>query len=172
MGDGQQANNPWLQEFPDPLTRTSWDNYITVSAADADELGLVNKYVSNGALNGSYVNVTMGNIVVENVPVIIQPGQAKGSVGMALGYGKTAAIQEEMQTGLNAYPLYQNFSAFQNVSLELAPGTHKFASMQLQSTMAGRSEDIIKDTTLEIFNTKDRNACFDQRSKSRSLESI
>ena len=157
MGDGQQANNPWLQEFPDPLTRTSWDNYITVSAADADELGLVNKYVSNGALNGSYVNVTMGNIVVENVPVIIQPGQAKGSVGMALGYGKTAAIQEEMQTGLNAYPLYQNFSAFQNVSLELAPGTHKFASMQLQSTMAGRSEDIIKDTTLEIFNTKDRN---------------
>src|SRR5690606_24538928 len=23
MGDGQQANNPWLQEFPDPITRTS-----------------------------------------------------------------------------------------------------------------------------------------------------
>ena len=35
MGDGQQANNPWLQEFPDPITRVSWDNYITVSAADA-----------------------------------------------------------------------------------------------------------------------------------------
>ena len=29
MGDGQQANNPWLQEFPDPLTRTTWDNYLT-----------------------------------------------------------------------------------------------------------------------------------------------
>jgi molybdopterin-containing oxidoreductase family iron-sulfur binding subunit len=25
MGDGQQANNPWLQEFPDPITRVSWD---------------------------------------------------------------------------------------------------------------------------------------------------
>ena len=31
MGDGQQANNPWLQEFPDPITRVSWDNYVTVS---------------------------------------------------------------------------------------------------------------------------------------------
>ena len=33
MGDGQQANNPWLQEFPDPITRVSWDNYLTVSHA-------------------------------------------------------------------------------------------------------------------------------------------
>ncbi|GIS00632.1 MAG: hypothetical protein CM15mP102_14520 [Flavobacteriales bacterium] len=38
MGDGQQANNPWLQEFPDPLTRVSWDNYITVSKFDAEKL--------------------------------------------------------------------------------------------------------------------------------------
>ena len=31
MGDGQQANNPWLQEFPDPITRVAWDNYLTIS---------------------------------------------------------------------------------------------------------------------------------------------
>jgi hypothetical protein len=37
MGDGQQANNPWLQEFPDPITRVSWDNYVTVSNADAKD---------------------------------------------------------------------------------------------------------------------------------------
>src|SRR5690606_10968950 len=42
MGDGQQANNPWLQEFPDPITRASWDNYLTISKADADALGLQN----------------------------------------------------------------------------------------------------------------------------------
>lgn len=156
MGDGQQANNPWLQEFPDPITRASWDNYLTVSAADAENLGLVNKYVSNGAMNGSYVNIKMGDITLENVPVIIQPGQAKGSVGMALGYGKTAAIQAEMQTGINAYPLYQNFSTVQNVTLEKTSGIHEFACVQLQNTMVGRSEDIVKETTLEIFNTKDK----------------
>ena len=154
LGDGQQANNPWLQEFPDPITRASWDNFLTVSAADAEELGLENYHVSNGALNGSYVNITLGTVKVENVPVIIQPGQAKGSVGMALGYGKTAAIQEEMQTGVNAYPLYQNFSEIQKVNIEKAGGVHEFACVQLQSTMAGRSNDIIKETTLEIFNTK------------------
>ena len=41
MGDGQQANNPWLQEFPDPLTRATWDNYLTVSEADAKELDFI-----------------------------------------------------------------------------------------------------------------------------------
>ena len=30
MGNGLQANNPWLQEMPDPITRVSWDNYLTV----------------------------------------------------------------------------------------------------------------------------------------------
>ncbi len=155
MGDGQQANNPWLQEMPDPITRTTWDNYLTMSAADAEELGVHNWHTSNGALNGSYVNVTLGNTIIEDVPVIIQPGQAKGSVGLALGYGKIAAIQEEMQTGVNAYPLYQDFSSVQNVQIEKTSGEHHFASVQMQNTMAGRSHDIIRETTLEVFNTKD-----------------
>jgi len=155
MGDGQQANNPWLQELPDPITRASWDNYITVSMADAAEMGLENFNVSNGALDGSYVNVIMGDVTVANVPVLIQPGQAKGSVGLALGYGRTTSVQAEMQTGVNAYRLYNNFSSIQNVVLEKVEGIHKFACVQLQNTMMGR--DIIRDTTLEIFNTKDVN---------------
>src|SRR5690606_29889845 len=61
MGDGQQANNPWLQEFPDPITRVSWDNYLTVSRADAEELGIKNYNVANGGLNGSYVTVKVGD---------------------------------------------------------------------------------------------------------------
>ena len=65
MGDGQQANNPWLQEFPDPITRTSWDNYLTVSKADAEALGLMNKHVANGALNGSYANVTVNGVTLK-----------------------------------------------------------------------------------------------------------
>ncbi|MFT7071260.1 TAT-variant-translocated molybdopterin oxidoreductase [Patiriisocius sp. Uisw_017] len=152
LGDGQQANNPWLQEMPDPITRTSWDNYVTVSKADAEAMGLENVNVATGGLNGSLVNVTMGDVVIENVPVLIQPGQAKGSVGLALGYGKTASIQEEMQTGVNAYALYKDFSAIQNVTLEKVEGEHEFACVQLHNTMMGR--DIIRETSLEVFNTK------------------
>jgi molybdopterin-containing oxidoreductase family iron-sulfur binding subunit len=154
MGDGQQANNPWLQEFPDPITRTSWDNYLTVSKADADALGLKNSHVANGALNGSYANVTVNGVTI-TTPVMIQPGQAKGTVGLSFGYGRTLGLKEEMKTGVNAYALYQDFNNVQNVTIELASGEHEFASVQLHNTLMGRG-DIIKETTLEIFNTKDK----------------
>ncbi|MFP4844191.1 TAT-variant-translocated molybdopterin oxidoreductase [Winogradskyella sp. PE311] len=156
MGDGQQANNPWLQEFPDPITRTTWDNYVTVSKADAESMELVNENVANGGLNGSYVNITVNGVTLENVPVIIQPGQAKGTVGMAFGYGRTsAALKEAMKTGVNAYTLYQDFNTVQDVTLEKSSGMHEFACVQLHNTLMGRG-DIIKETTLEVFNTKDK----------------
>lgn len=153
MGAGLQANNPWLQEFPDPITRVSWDNYLTVSRADAERLGLENVHVANGGLNGSYANITSNGVTVQNVPVIIQPGQAVGSVGLSFGYGKEVGLKAEMQTGVNAYPLYQNFKNTQPVSIEKATGMHEFACIQLHKTLMGRG-DIIKETTLEIFNTK------------------
>ncbi|MBJ2122897.1 TAT-variant-translocated molybdopterin oxidoreductase [Flavobacterium sp. IB48] len=154
LGDGQHANNPWLQEFPDPITRVSWDNYVTVSNADAKKLGLSNEIVANGGLNGSYATITVDGVKLENVPVIVQPGQAVGTVGLALGYGRKASLKEEMQVGLNAYALYKGFNNVQSVSIAKAGGVHEFACVQGQKTLMGRG-DIIKETTLEIFNTKD-----------------
>ncbi|WP_179374716.1 TAT-variant-translocated molybdopterin oxidoreductase [Winogradskyella wichelsiae] len=156
MGDGQQANNPWLQEFPDPITRTSWDNYLTVSQADAEKLGLENWNVANGGLNGSYAKVSVSGAEAITVPVLIQPGQAKGSAGLSFGYGRSSnALKEEMKTGVNAYSLYQNFNTIQNVTIEKVTGEHEFACVQLHNTLMGRG-DIIKETNLEIFNTKDK----------------
>ena len=156
MGDGQQANNPWLQEFPDPITRTTWDNYLTLSQADADRLDIKNWNVANGGLNGSYAKVSVNGAEAITVPVIIQPGQAKGSAGLSFGFGRTSkALKEEMKTGVNAYPLYQNFSSVQDVTIEKASGEHEFACVQLHNTLMGRG-DIIKETNLEIFNTKSK----------------
>ncbi|EIJ38590.1 Fe-S-cluster-containing hydrogenase subunit [Galbibacter orientalis DSM 19592] len=154
MGDGRQANNPWLQELPDPITRNTWDNYLTISMADAEALDLENYTVSNGALNGDYVKVTVGGVTLDKVPALIQPGQAKGTVGLSFGYGKTLGVKEEMKTGVNAYPLYLGFNNTQEVKLEKVSGTHEFASVQMKSTMDGRG-DILRETSLEIFNTKD-----------------
>lgn len=155
MGDGRQANNPWLQEMPDPVTRTSWDNYVTMSKFDAEALDLENTNVANGALNGNYITVAIGDNKLEKLPVIIQPGQAPGSIGLALGYGKTESIQEEMQVGVNAFPLYKDFDVNQQVNVEKVGGVHEFACVQLHHTMMGR-KDIVKETSLEIFNTKDK----------------
>ncbi|MFM2370214.1 MAG: hypothetical protein RL619_2540 [Bacteroidota bacterium] len=155
LGDGQQANNPWLQELPDPITRVSWDNYLTVSNVDAKKYALSNEIVANGGLNGSYATITTTDgLKLENVPVIVQPGQAVGTIGLALGYGRKAALKEEMQVGVNAYTLYKGFNNVQSVTLVKADGEHEFACVQGQKTLMGRG-DIIKETSLEIFNTKD-----------------
>lgn len=154
MGDGRQANNPWLQEFPDPISRISWDNYLTVSYADAQKLGLKNVNVANGALNGSYANITVGGTTL-TAPVLIQPGQAEGTVGLAFGYGGKKGLQEEMQVGVNAFTLYADANPVQKVSISAAEGYHEFACVQLHNTLMGRG-DIVKETTLEVFNTKDK----------------
>ena len=163
MGDGQQANNPWLQEFPDPLTRTTWDNYLTISEYDAKSLGLYlepstffsqSSHDADGGLNGKYAIITVnGNSI--KTPVMIQPGQARGTVGLSFGYGRTKGVKDEMKVGTNAYKLYENFNNVQQISIKPTDGKHEFACIQLHNTLMGRGE-ILKETTLEIFNTKDK----------------
>jgi Fe-S-cluster-containing dehydrogenase component len=105
-------------------------------------------------MDGNYVNLTVNGVTLQEVPVIIQPGQANGSVGLSFGYGKKVGMKEEMQTGVNAFLLYDGMSANQTVKIEKVAGNHEFACVQLHKTLMGRN-DIIKETTLEIFNTKD-----------------
>ena len=154
MGDGQRASNPWLQEFPDPITRVTWDNYITLSITDAKKLKLKNYNVANGALNGSYAKITSNSKEII-APVIIQPGQAPGTIGLSFGYGKKYGMSDEMKVGINAFNLYNDFNKIQKVNISKVKGDHEFACIQLHNTMMGRDE-VIKETTLEIFNTKDK----------------
>ena len=155
MGDGQRANNPWLQEFPDPISRVSWDNYLTVSKKDAEFLGLKNYNESNGALNSNYAKVILEDEEIK-LPVIIQPGQAIGTVGISFGYGRTLGVKSEMKTGSNAFLLYKDFSKLQDVQIKPLYEIHEFACVQLHNTLMGRG-DIVRETTLEVFNTKDKN---------------
>ena len=79
--DGRYANNGWLQEAPDFLTKITWDNAAILSYVDAKALGVKFQDV---------VRLTLGDRSVE-LPAYVLPGQATGSVGIALGYGRTAA---------------------------------------------------------------------------------
>lgn len=153
LGDGQQAANPWLQELPDPITRVAWDNYITMAKVDADKLGIINEIVANGGLDGGYADITVNGKTIEKVPVIVQPGQAPNTLGLALGYGRKESLKEEMQVGVNAYTLYTGFNSLQSATVKKAAGNHEFACVQSQKTLMGRG-DIIKETTLADFNSK------------------
>lgn len=152
IGDGTQANNPWLMELPDPITRLSWDNYLTVSPKDAKKLGLENKLNARMQMDGDKVDISVnGEVVLKNVPVFIQPGQADGSFGIALGYGKKDSGRVAA-TGVNAYPLFDGINLnVNNITIKKVEGlTHEFAGMQLQNTLMGRY-DIAKEVSLDDF---------------------
>ncbi|MDR3272218.1 MAG: TAT-variant-translocated molybdopterin oxidoreductase [Flavobacteriaceae bacterium] len=153
IGDGTQANNPWLQELPDPVTRLSWDNYITISPADA-EGKFINKTNGRMQLDGSLADLTLNGKTIKDIPVLIQPGQAKGSVGLALGYGQPKSGKVG-QTGVNAYPAYIGSNLLQySVSLKDTGAMHEFASMQMQNTLMGRYE-IAREIPLDTFLHED-----------------
>ncbi|WP_312761030.1 TAT-variant-translocated molybdopterin oxidoreductase [Epilithonimonas sp.] len=153
IGDGTQSNNPWLMELPDPISRLSWDNYITISPKDAESLGLENSLNARMQLDGDTVNVTANGVTLKDVPVFIQPGQADGSLGLALGYGKKDS-GKVAETGVNAYPLFDGYNTvLTNVKIEKSGDGHEFAGMQLQNTLMGRYE-IAKEVTLDDFINK------------------
>ncbi len=80
--DGRYANNGWLQEWPDPITKLTWDNAALLSPTDAQRLGL--------ARNGDVVRIESYGMALE-LPAYILPGQAAGSITLPLGYGRDAA---------------------------------------------------------------------------------
>jgi molybdopterin-containing oxidoreductase family iron-sulfur binding subunit len=149
MGAGANANNPWTYELPDPVTRLSWDNYIVMSAADAVALGVTNYAQSNGAMNGTTVNISVNGATLENVPVWIQPGQTQGSLGLAVGFGREAAGKVGNGVGVNANALLAPSSPYAAATVSATEVEHGFASVQLAHTMMGRK--IVNEINLPTF---------------------
>ncbi len=99
LGDGTQANNPWLQEMPDPVSRACWANYLTISLSMAKDLGVM--MVEGETM---FVQLKVGDKTYK-LPALVQPGQARGTVGLAIGYGRSKAGRVGNDVGVNAYPL-------------------------------------------------------------------
>jgi len=87
LGNGQYAGNPWLMEMSDPVTRTSWGNYLAVPVGFD---GVKTMVGYKDLVDGDMVEITVGAKKM-TVPVIQQFGQAPGTVGLALGYGRAMA---------------------------------------------------------------------------------
>ena len=153
IGDGTQSNNPWLMELPDPISRLSWDNYLTISPKDAEALGLENSLNARMQLDGDLVILTVNWVTFYFVFFFFLPGQAEGSLGLALGYGKKNS-GKVAETGVNAYPIFDGYNTvLTNVKIEKSGEDYEFAGMQLQNTLMGRYE-IAKEVSLEDFINK------------------
>ncbi len=152
VGDGIQANNPWLQEMPDPITKTVWDNFITVPVKYAKENGLA---YDDEKMRAKLVTLTVGGNSIK-VPVIPQPGQAEGTIGIAVGYGRTMAGKVANGIGTNAYRLVGNsstglsYNVTSGVSLSGSEGMYPVAQTQTSQTYAGR-ETVIQESVLKEY---------------------
>lgn len=94
--DGRFANNGWLQETPDPITKLMWDNALAMSVKDARALGID---------QGDKVKLTMPGGTTLDVPVVLLPGQPNGVVSLTLGYGRSASGPIGDDLGFNSYTL-------------------------------------------------------------------
>ena len=137
LRDGRMANVSWLQEFPDPVTKICWDNYLCVAPSDARSFSLS---------EGQVVRVQNSKGHVVEVPAHIQPGQSAGVLGLAVGYGRVGAGQIANQVGVNAYPFFGDSSL---VSLEVTRRKIPLAAVQDHHSMEGRQ--IVVETTLQKY---------------------
>ncbi|MBV6647780.1 MAG: 4Fe-4S dicluster domain-containing protein, partial [Cyclobacteriaceae bacterium] len=150
VADGTQANNPWLQEMPDPISKACWDNYLTVSPKQAEEWG-----IELGDMTTQKVTLEVGGKSVL-VPVLPQPGQAYNTVGLALGYGRTKAGKVADGVGVNAYQFLQqqngsvSYSVTKGVSVTSTGESYRIAQTQTHQTYMGR-ETVIQETTLKEY---------------------
>ena len=138
---GCEANNPFLQELPDPISKATWGNYLTVPRKMA---------VENKWEQGDVVKVSANGRSIE-LPVLIQPGQANGTVSIALGYGRTLAGKAGDKVGENAAPLAManaNGIQYMNVvTLSKTEATSPIAQTQTHHTLMDR-KPVVQENTL------------------------
>ena len=140
--DGRHANNSWLQETPDPITKMTWDNPVAVSVQDAKALGIQEGDLVSLAVDGTTLRL----------PAVIQPGQAQGVLSLALGYGRsTGGVAKGV--GVNAFPLMGTDPASANVRagarLAKAGGKKELSRTQSHHRMEGR--DLVRSLTMDEF---------------------
>ncbi len=150
LGNGSQANNPWLQEMSDPVTKATWDNYVTISIKDANDLGIT---LVEGETQ--LVNLTVNGTTVK-VPALVQPGQAIGTLGLAVGYGRTKAGKVANEVGVDAYPFITRLNGanimdvMAGVNVTATGEGYKIAQTQTHQTYMGR-ENVIQESVLSEY---------------------
>jgi molybdopterin-containing oxidoreductase family iron-sulfur binding subunit len=162
MDDGRFANNGWLQECPDPITKISWDNAILVSPKLGKELNITPK--------GSAIQVArveeaeflrgrelayVGEITVNGRkvrgPIHIQPGLSNYTIILPLGYGRERSGRVGQGAGFNAYPARTSAASAiaTGATITLTGERYELANVQEHWSMEGR--DIVREANHEEF---------------------
>jgi len=175
VGDGSFANNPFLQEMPDPLTKVTWDNYVCVPYSFAKEQGIDAQPAQKKV---PIAKVTMNGKSIE-LPVVVQFGQAQNTLAIAVGYGREKsgpagdAVGKNMYAFLSAKNGVTSYST-SGATFELTGKTYELGLNQTYHTLMEdnalplRSKkyrgSIVKETTLTDYS-KNEHAGNEDREK-------
>jgi MoCo/4Fe-4S cofactor protein with predicted Tat translocation signal len=182
MGIGAQANNPWLLELPDPISKITWDNYAIISPKVAKEV--FNLDLSDRRQADAFedhpdrrlIKIKVGGKEI-TLPAEIIPGTADGVIGIAVGFGRESAKPENtpdfigrsvVGAGRNAFPLLNYngttvdwFAA--GASFEDTKELYKVARTQTHGSYEGRTE-VVRELTLAEFK-KEPDGILEDREK-------
>jgi MoCo/4Fe-4S cofactor protein with predicted Tat translocation signal len=168
IGNGSQANNPWLQEVPDPISKVTWDNYAMISPALAEKL--LDLHVLTNQRQADKYEVTPEKPVLEItvngttllLPALIIPGLDNSTIAIALGYGRKSENEKAgldrigraaIGAGKNAYPLVTwngaTFSYATAAAVKTTGDTYPLAQTQVHG--ATESRPVIYETNLASY---------------------
>jgi len=184
IGNGSQANNPWLQELPDPITKVTWDNYAIIGPELAKKLLKLDVLDPEYGHQSNYevhpekpvISITIAGKEPIKLPVIVIPGVHASTVAIAVGYGRESADAKNTQeyigkaaagAGQNAYRLlgYNGTTSFSSVAAVAKTGdTYPLAQTQVHGFTESRP--ILFETNMSSYNANPE-AVLEEHNKER-----
>lgn len=147
--DGRFANNGWLQELPDQITKIAWDNVAHMSPATASRFGVEQKKF--GVTDYDLVTINAGGTEL-TVPAWIQPGHADDSITITVGYGRknVGRIADDIGHDTYIFRTTSNPMVISDVQVSKVRGrTYPIACIQNHNLMEGRP--IVREASLEQY---------------------
>jgi molybdopterin-containing oxidoreductase family iron-sulfur binding subunit len=144
LHDGRFANDGWLQELPDPLTKLVWDNPALVSPKTAETLGL---------RTGDVVRLDHAGRSLE-LPMWLLPGMGDGVVALTLGYGRSRAGRIGSGVGFDTFTVRasQALGFNSGVALTRLGRTYPLSATQEHGSMEGRP--VVRESTVTELRSK------------------
>ena len=180
--DGRFANNGWMMECPDPITKLTWDNAIQISPSLARELestqgiqifpskkpmnkqsdffegakGTLQTNKANfrrGKEDAVVVELTVNGVTIE-APIHVVPGLANYTVVLPLGMGRKVVGRVGQGVGFDAYAARTSSSlgCALGASIKLTEKTFFLANTQEHWSMEGRA--LVRENTATGYAKK------------------
>ena len=169
VGEGRQANNPWLLELADPVTKACWDNYAMISPALGKELLGID--ITDRQQADTYevnpekpqVDLKVGSVTLTLAAMIV-PGMPENTIAVAVGFGRSEKVGMAVKNaGQNAYKLAAstNWNITNAEIAKSAADKYPIAQNQTHASYEGRHE-VVKEELLAAYK-KNPTAILDGR---------